>query len=1180
MAVVNKYEAGMAFLQVVPSMRGFHKKIQKDLQGITDQIQIPVTASTEGAQRVAREASDGLATDTTVDVSADTAPARGEIEQLQRDLSSTSATIRVYAQTSGIEADTQTMLAKQNTTSVTAEADIARAQAQIDALAATAPPVEVPVDADIAKAEAKIAQLAAKRATAEIEVKAVTDQAQARIEELTTQRRARVMAIEADMGPIRQQIAQLVKQRDEKQVDVTAEITKAEASLAKLAAQKRGVEVNVDADLARARMQIAKAQADWEHTSVTVDADTAVAQAKLAELGGEADALDGRKVALRTDVEGAERGISLVALMTAGLSGLGAAAPAAAAALAAVPVAWMGIGQVAGTVIAGFNGITDAVSHLEQVQQDSLTGEGATKEQLDVLNDAMATLTPAGREFALFMHGQFIPALRGVGDAVQTSMLPQMQQALGGLATVAPQVRQALADTGTTLGDLAVRSSQMMTSPLWTGDFANIASANSRVLQSLGGAGLAVADALRSVSAAAMPIVERFGQWIESQALLVNQFVQTKRATGEMGVWFSQMGDALAELGAIAVQVGTGIWNLLQAVAPLGMALAGLVGNLAELIGNFAAAYPVLTQLGAAALIAFGGFVALGRGIGGITAAFVSARAGWAALGATAVAWQTRATAAGAAMGTLTTNMTGSVAAGQRMTGAVGGVVSGFSRLVSVVPIAGLAIGGAALALDAVATDADEAANALLKGGSAAQQAAASVQQENQLGGLGWLDALGGPGQMIKGAFTTSMEEAQAKAQELYGAMTPLQQAQTDLTRTQNDYALAVQQQGPASSAAAQAQQAVASATDRVEQEQAAAANATKSHTDRMVEQQTQAISALDKDFALRQALTGVTQAQQQAAAATAQHGAGSVQATTASQQLEGSMLRAAQAAHAKAMADNAGMAASQRGMIANTEYNRTLAGLVMQAGAQAPAALLRYIGSLNQSQLTAIGARISTDQFGHAVAILPNGRVIPITTPGILESLRYTRELMAAINTIPAEKSIRVHVDRVLGPPVGQTNPGSGIPLPLGNAAGGIVRPFAAGGIAGLKPMRPVAQVVPPQTWRVVGDRMTGDEAFIPVNGSPRSQTILAETAQRMGYGLTPQQQPVGMAAGGVVGPRSPYPNTPPPQRVLPREGAQIAGPGQPTYVPQITVNARTDASPDHIAHVINRQLRIRSRL
>ncbi|WP_338601608.1 hypothetical protein [Saccharopolyspora sp. SCSIO 74807] len=1176
-----KFEAGTAFVQVVPSLQDFHKKIGQALKGLDDQVAVPVSADAAEAQTAVAQLGKQLDTNATVDVSADTASARESVEQFQREAENTSANIRVYAQTSNIEADTQTMLAKQNTTSVTAEGDVARAQAQIDALAATAPAVEVPVDADIAKAEAKIASLAAKKATAEVEVTASIDQARARIEELTTQRRARVMAIEADMAPIRQQIAALVKQRDEKHIDVTAEITKAQAQLAKLDAQKRGVQVQVDADISRAQMQIAKAQAQWEHTALTVDADTAVAEAKLAELREGAEKLDGRKLAMRADVEGAERAINITGLLSAALSTLGAAAPAAAAALAAVPASLVGIGQVAGAAIAGFNGIGDAVEAMETVRLDNLTGAGASKEQLDKMHDALAALTPAGREFAVFLHGELMPAMSGIGDRVQSEMLPPIRDALGQMMALAPQLDRALVSTGQVLGDVANRSAQMMTSGVWSNDFTLVAEANSRIMGSLGGAGLALADALRSLTAAAMPMLETFGQWVESQAILLNQVVQTSRASGELGVWFSQMGDRLAEFGAIAVQAATGIAGLLNTLAPLGMAVAGMVGNLAELVGNFATANPALTQVTAAAAIALAGFVALGRGIGGVAAAITSARAGYQALTGVMATWQARATAAGAAMGTVATSMTGSVAAGQRITTAVGGVAGVFSRLVSVVPVAGVVLGGAALALDAVGTSADEAANSLLKGGTAAQQAVASIQQDNQFTGLGWLDAFGGPGQLIKSQFTTNLDEAKAKAGELYAAMTPLQQAQTDLTRAQNDYALAVQQQGPASSAAAAAQQAVAAASNRVELEQAAAANATKSHTDRMVEQQLQAIAALDKDLALRQALTAVTQAQQQAAAATAQHGAGSLQATTANQQLEQTMLRAAQAARDKALAHNQGLPAETAATIANTEYNRTLANLVMQAGAQAPAALMGYLGSLNRAQLGAIGARISTDQFGHAIAILPNGKAIPITAPGVLESLRYTRELMTAINTIPAQKNIRVHIDRVLGPPVGPTNPGSGIPLPLGNATGNLVHRFAAGGIAGLTPMRPVAQVVPPQTWRVVGDRMRGDEAYIPVNKSPRSQAILAETAQRMGYGLLPQQQQsVGMASGGLVGGGVAYNNTAPPRRALPRDRGQVTAPGQPMWSPHIIVNARTEANPDHIAAVINRQLRIRSRL
>lgn len=67
-----------------------------------------------------------------------------------------------------------------------------------------------------------------------------------------------------------------------------------------------------------------------------------------------------------------------------------------------------------------------------------------------------------------------------------------------------------------------------------------------------------------------------------------------------------------------------------------------------------------------------------------------------------------------------------------------------------------------------------------------------------------------------------------------------------------------------------------------------------------------------------------------------------------------------------------------------------------------------------------------------------------------------------------------------------------------------------AAGDILSTMPSNR-ATVVPPGTLRVVGDRMDVDEAFIPLDGSARSHSILAETMRRMG--VSP------MADGGVVG-------------------------------------------------------------
>lgn len=107
-------------------------------------------------------------------------------------------------------------------------------------------------------------------------------------------------------------------------------------------------------------------------------------------------------------------------------------------------------------------------------------------------------------------------------------------------------------------------------------------------------------------------------------------------------------------------------------------------------------------------------------------------------------------------------------------------------------------------------------------------------------------------------------------------------------------------------------------------------------------------------------------------------------------------------------------------------------------------------------------------------------------------------------------------------------TRPGSAMGIPIPQAAGGIVAAMHGGGVVrfgnggqAVKRLTPMsegrAQVVPPNTWRVVGDRARNDEAYIPINGSARSRQILGTTAMRMGYAVVPRAA-IGMAAGGSV--------------------------------------------------------------
>lgn len=95
--------------------------------------------------------------------------------------------------------------------------------------------------------------------------------------------------------------------------------------------------------------------------------------------------------------------------------------------------------------------------------------------------------------------------------------------------------------------------------------------------------------------------------------------------------------------------------------------------------------------------------------------------------------------------------------------------------------------------------------------------------------------------------------------------------------------------------------------------------------------------------------------------------------------------------------------------------------------------------------------------------------------------------------------------------------------------AQGGIVSAMRDGGVVGMAGggvrgrrtthMRGgLAQVVAPNTWRIIGDRIVDDEAYIPINRSPRSQAILRSTAQSMGWDLIPHGA-ARMASGGTAG-------------------------------------------------------------
>jgi hypothetical protein len=131
---------------------------------------------------------------------------------------------------------------------------------------------------------------------------------------------------------------------------------------------------------------------------------------------------------------------------------------------------------------------------------------------------------------------------------------------------------------------------------------------------------------------------------------------------------------------------------------------------------------------------------------------------------------------------------------------------------------------------------------------------------------------------------------------------------------------------------------------------------------------------------------------------------------------------------------------------------------------------------------------------FARQVDTLPDGTVVVTADTG-RAWWQITRFVQDASGQV-----ITVRVNTVSGRSL---HVGAGNRWSRLEASGDIVEAYQSGGIKTRPMSGRRAAIVPPNTWRIIGDRVRDDEAFIPINNSPRSQSLLAETARRMGVSL-----------------------------------------------------------------------------
>lgn len=554
-------------------------------------------------------------------------------------------------------------------------------------------------------------------------------------------------------------------------------------------------------------------------------------------------------------------------------------------------------------------------------------------------------------------------------------------------------------------------------------------------------------NALSGLGTILMKVAPQFNAFFDNLGLAVEPAL---RAVSSVSESFARnaagIGSALATAMSVVNGVAAPALSLLGSVLE---AAGAVLSTVLDLLGSAPGFFGTLAGVIAASVI---GWRLLGGSIADVTKTLtIFSTTGTIASGLQAMASKIDDVALSA--GVLTERLTGSSKAGSKVVD-VGTRISGsFGALTSILPAVGGALAAVGVILgtyliqqNALEEGAKRTAVALSEGGQKARDAAGELGRlKGELSGV----------QAEQDRWNSSMEATVAGADDVYGGqlgdramelkdriaevdqqfaehvanLGPVEAAQARYNRAVAEY-------GPASDQATQASAIwrAAIADEKLKQEQAA--EATKTHIDRLLELQATQLGILNADIAYRQALSQQELAQRRATEALVEFGSDSEQYRAAMLQNEQSISNLIDAAGRQAAAQVKSGSDTDKATAAMNGQNAEALRLASIMGSQAPASLQKFVAGLNGTQLAALGVTARVNEAGQAVLIMPDGKEI-ILTGNNANALAKVKEVNEA-KIDNKSFTVFVSVSRDLGD-IGNDNDSWGVG---GRAIGGPTKP------------------------------------------------------------------------------------------------------------------------------------------
>lgn len=235
--------------------------------------------------------------------------------------------------------------------------------------------------------------------------------------------------------------------------------------------------------------------------------------------------------------------------------------------------------------------VEDAQRSLERAIRDSeramedfgTSGAGGVNK----VAEALSKLPKSAQEFAKFLFS-LKPLLDEIRETAADNLFPGLTDGIRRSLVLFPIFRDAIGGAAKAIADLAVEGSKLITSPGFMADLKALSDQNVVSIRQFGTAGLNLTDALRNISAAAIPLVDHIGELAIKFSEFIQEAASTGRETGRLGDFFDRVADTLDTVIEIS-------GNLIGTFLNVGKAASNLGDDLLESFAEITAGWEEFT---------------------------------------------------------------------------------------------------------------------------------------------------------------------------------------------------------------------------------------------------------------------------------------------------------------------------------------------------------------------------------------------------------------------------------------------------------------------------------------------------------------------------------------------------------------------------------------------------------